>query len=228
MVNDLTIIFLTVNKVPEEWAAYHRKVLLEAAGDYPIITVSARPMPEMPGINIIQDGTPCASNIYRQMLRAAKVATTPFIAIAEDDSLYPREHFIYFRPKMDEFAYNMTRWAVFTWDKPTYFWRNRISNLTLIAPRELLIKCLEERFAKYPDGTPEGRTGEVGKLRIERMLRLPRYKMVQFYTTSPIVNLNHVYSIDQMEVRKVKRMSFIRAYSIPTWGEASEIVKKFI
>ena len=31
---DLTIIYLTASKIPEAFAEYHRKVLLEAIGDY--------------------------------------------------------------------------------------------------------------------------------------------------------------------------------------------------
>lgn len=225
--NDITIIFLTINKLPEKWRLFHREKLLEVIGEYPLITVSAEPLPDMPGINILQSEPFNASNIYQQMLRAAKLATTPFVAVVEDDSLYPREHFESFRPKEDEFAYNMTRWAMFSWGVPTYFWRNRISNLTLIAPRELLIKCLEERFAKYPNGTPEGRTGEVGKDRTEKMLGLPHYKFTQFWTTLPIVNINHIYSLDPREQNMKKRMSPLRAFDIPLWGKAEDLIKNF-
>lgn len=226
--NDITIIFLTVNRLPEHWVAFHKEKLLEASEGAPIITVSVKEMPDMPGINIIQQEPFNASNIYRQMLRAAKLATTPFVAVAEDDTLYPKEHFVSFRPEEDEFAYNMSKWGLFTWGVPTYFWRNRITNHTLIAPRELLIKCLEERFEKYPDGTPDDRTGEVGKLRTERLLRLPHYKHVEFMTTEPVVALNHVYAIDPREVSMVKRMGLLRAFDIPKWGKAEDIVKKFV
>jgi hypothetical protein len=227
MGNDLTIIFLTVNKLPQGWVKYHKGVLLEAAGDYPIITVSAKPT-DMPGANIIQSEPFNASNIYRQMLRAAKLATTSFLAVVEDDSLYPREHFIKFRPEVDEFAYNYSRWSLFSWGEPTYYWTKRISNLTLIAPRELLIQALEERFAKYPDGTPEDKTGELGRVQIEKGLELPHYKSVDFYTTIPVVNLNHVHSIDPYEKSMRKRRGFVRAYDIPFWRKASTIQRKFV
>lgn len=228
---DLTVIMLTLNKLPQKWVDFHKKKLLEVAYDFPLITVSAKPMPDMPGLNIIQEPPFNASNIYRQMLKAAKIAETPFVAIVEDDSVYSREHFIKFRPKPDEFAYNMSRWALFTWvtnGEYTYFWRDRLSNLTLIAPRELLIKCLEERFEKYPEGTPENRTGEVGKDRIERMLRLPHYKHVKFWTTEPVVNLNHTQSLDPRENDMTKRRSFVRAYDIPVWRKAEDLLKNFL
>lgn len=72
--NDLTIIFLTANRVPEKWAEYHKQVLLEAIGDTPIITISFKPLDW--GTNLIQTEY-SVDNIYRQMLRGAKVAKTP-------------------------------------------------------------------------------------------------------------------------------------------------------
>jgi len=226
--DDITIVFLTVNKVPEKWVAFHKKCLFEAIGDTPIITVSTKPMPDMPGINLIQTEEICSSNIYRQILRAAKITTTPYLAIVEDDSLYHRDHFTWFRPQSDEFAYNLCRWAVFTWGIPTYFWRERISNLTMIAPTEFTVKRLEERFEKYPNGTPENCTGELGKERIEKKLGLTVNKHVYFYTNIPVVNLNHVYSIDPREVNKKKAMSAVRAFDIPYWGRAEDLVKNFV
>jgi len=224
---DLTAIYLTVNKLPQGWVDYHKKILLEAIDGYAdLITVSRKKM-DMPGINLIQDGKICASNIYRQMLRAAKLAKTKYIAVVEDDSLYHRQHFEWFRPKDDEFAYNMSRWAVFTWGKPTYFWRDRLSNLTLLAPTKLTIEALEERFKKYPDGTPEHRTGELGKDRIEDKLGLTKRKFVKYMTTIPVINLNHIYSLDPRERNMRKRMSLLRCYDVPYWGRAEEITKHF-
>lgn len=225
---DLTVIFLTVNKLPEKWVAYHKKVLLEAVGDYPIITVSSKLMPDMPGENIIQDKPICASNVYFQMLRAAKLAKTPYIAIAEDDSLYPYKHFHSFRPPMDKFAYNMNRWAVLTWGKPTFFWKSRLSNLVLIAPREYAIEALEERFKKYPNGMPEDCCGELGRYGIERKLKLTQRGATSFETKIPVINLNHIYSIDPYEQKKVKKMWPTQCFDLPHWGSAENVVSKFI
>jgi hypothetical protein len=84
------------------------------------------------------------------MLRATRLVKTPYIAIAEDDTLYNEEHFSY-RPKDNEFAYNMTHWSLFTWGDPTYHWRNRRGNYSMIAPTKLLLEALEERFEKWPN-----------------------------------------------------------------------------
>lgn len=214
--NDLTIIFLTVNKVPTRWAEFHRSILLEASCGAEIITVSKKPIW---GTNIIQDGEISASNIYRQMLRAAKLANTEYVAIAEDDTLYTKEHFR-FRPR-NSFGYNMSRWGLLSWKKkPSYFYRHRESNSALIAPRELLIKCLEE----YPDGA----FGEVGKEKTARQYGLPRYKVTRFHSRAPIVNFHHKYAIDKMEqLEKKSEDKSLIAESIPCWGESKELVKNF-
>jgi len=222
---DLTIIFLTINKVPKKWAEYQKKVLLEAIEDTPVITISKKPLDW--GTNLIQDKPISSSNVYWQMLQGAKMAKTPYIAIAEDDTLYPKEHFK-FRPKLDEFAYNMSHWGLFTWGKPTYFWGYRIVNSTLIAPRDLLIKALEERFDKYPKGTSDGRTGELGRYGIESKLRLPHYKCKVFHSIVAVVSFQHDYSLDHLQRSHRKKMAPIRAYDIPHWGRAEELVKYFI
>src|SRR3990167_7580897 len=94
--NDLTIIFLTNNELPESWTAYHKKVLLDAVGKVPLITISRKPLDF--GINILQTEPKSPSNVYWQLLRGAKLAMTKYIAVAEDDTLYCSEHFS-FRPK---------------------------------------------------------------------------------------------------------------------------------
>jgi HJR/Mrr/RecB family endonuclease len=70
--------------------------LKEAVYNNPVISISREPMDF--GTNLIQEETKDKSNIFRQVLRGAKLAQTEYIAIAEDDTLYPPEHFK-LRPK---------------------------------------------------------------------------------------------------------------------------------
>jgi hypothetical protein len=225
--NDLTVMFLTVNKVPEKWAAYHKKVLLEAIKDRPLITVSKEPMPDLPGINIIQEEEPSYSNIYLSMLKAARLAETPYVAMAEDDTLYHHSHYDKFRPPMDTFAYNRTRWSLFTWREPTYNMRDRISNCSFIGPTKLTIEALEERFDKYPEGTPHRRTGELGKERLDKMLGLTIRKRMDFNTVTPVIQFNHDYGTDESMVSHRKAMGPIRAYDLPHWGHARDLLANF-
>jgi len=223
--SDITIIFLTANRVPKQWAQFHKEKLLEAAGSSPVITISREPLDW--GINLLQTEAYGISNIYFQLLRGAKTATTDYIAVAEDDILYPKEHF-QFRPPEDTFAYNMNRFSLFTWGKPTYFWKDRISNSTLIAPRLLTIEALKERFNKYPNGTPPYFTGELGRPNIEDKLGIKRRKSMWFSTEVSIVRIDHELGIDRLARTHRKGMGILRAYDIPYWGKAEDLIKKFI
>ncbi len=217
---------LTANRVPETWAQFHKEKLLEAAGTSPIITISRKPLDW--GINLLQTEPYGISNIYAQLLKGAKKATTEFIAVAEDDTLYPKEHFEYLPPP-DTFAYNMNKFGVFRWSRtPTYFWKDRFKNSTLIAPRTYTIAALEERFAKYPNGTPPGFTGELGRSNIEDRLGVTRRKSTWFSTEISIIAIDHEFGIDRLARTHRKGMGILRAYDIPYWGKAEDIVKKFI
>lgn len=222
--SDITIILLTANRVPKKWAGFHKQKLIEAAGSSPIITISREPLDW--GLNLLQTETYGISNIYFQLLKGAKLAETDYIGVAEDDILYPKEHFEY-RPPLDTFAYNMNRFNVFTWGKPTYFWKNRMGNSTLIAPRKLTIEALEERFKKYPNGTPGGFTGELGRSNIEDKLGVTRRKSAWFSTEISIVKIDHELGIDRLARTHRKGKGILRAYDIPYWGKAEDIIKKF-
>ncbi len=223
--SDITIIMLTANRVPKKWAEFHKQKLIEAAGNSPIITISKEPLDW--GINILQTEPYGISNIYFQLLRGAKMATTDYIGVAEDDALYPREHFEY-RPPMDTFAYNQNRFNLFAWGKPTYSWKNRMGNFTLIAPRKLLIEALEERFKKYPNGTRGRSIGELGRANVENNFGLTPRKSSWFQTGISIIHIDHEYGVDQLAVTHRKSKGILQAYDIPYWGKAEDIVKKFV
>lgn len=223
---DLTVIFLTLNNLPSGWEEYHKQVLLYSIGDAELITVSRIPTDMGRGINLIQTETPSASNVYWQMLRAAKLSDTKYIAVAESDTLYCPDHFRH-RPRDDEFAYNLSHWSLFTWGVPTYGWRNRKGNYSMIAPRKLLIEALEERFEKYPEGTPPDLTGELGRVKVDSYLGLTQRKAVDFYTNNPIINVNHELGLDDRARRHQKTLGTLRSYDIPGWGKAADLVLKF-
>jgi len=225
MRDDLTILYITANRLPRRWVKFQLWHLMEAAGGAPVIAASRKPMGGFSD-NLIDTERACYWNIYRQMLRAAKRAETPFVAMAEDDTLYTRTHFYEFRPADDAVAYDRSRWSLFAWEsRPFFCMRQRISNCSLIAPREYLIDALEEREAKYPDGNDY--VGEVGRPDVEKRLGVSRRNKVEFYSFGPIVQLNHVEAGEDRQRRKWKRHGQMRAYNIPYWGKAEDIVRKY-
>jgi hypothetical protein len=223
---DITIIYLTQNLLPERWVEFQLRTLFESIGGAPIITISRKPVPIV-GQHIIQTEPSRASNVYWQMLKAAKLATTKYIGVAEDDSLYVQDHFNFIPPRDDTFYYNCSRWSLFTWSTPMYSWRDRKTNACLIANRELVIEALEERFAKYPNGTPDGATGELGRARTDKALGLTKRKEAYFYTNNPIIQVDHEFGLDERSKRHRKNWGSLRAYDIPTWGKAEDVIKNF-
>ncbi len=220
---DLTILFLTANRVPEKWAVYHRSVLVEAIGDSPVISLSRKPIGF--GFNVLDTEPESISNIYWQMLRGARLATTKYIGIAEDDTLYEREHFTH-RPQDDRFAYNMSRLGIFTWESnPAFFYKNRVSNATLIAPRELMVEALEERFRKHPPGTASSITGELGRANVENKLGVTVRKQQLFFTDVPVIRFDHDFGTDHTARSHRKKMGCMKAYDIYYWGKAADLVK---
>ena len=220
---DLTVIYLTANQQPEHWRNYQISILMEAIGDYPLITVCRESM-IMPGTILLDDGPKSHLNMYKQMLRAAKMAHTPYIAAAEDDVLYHKAHFKEFRPPLDAFAYDLNRWVVMTWsDKPMYSMKNRISNSVGILPRELFIEAWEERLAKFPgDSMPIHRVSEVGRNNQEEWMGVTQRKRADYFASVSTIHVNHDAGTDSLGHRKAPGP--IQAYDVPYWREAQKIV----
>lgn len=219
--NDLTILFITANEVPKNWVKFHLTHLLKATQNYPIISISRKPMDL--GINLIDTDKKDYANIYRQMLKGAKLALTDYVAMVEDDTLYSKEHFNCFRPKPDEFAYNRSRWSLFTW-LPIYSLRQRISNCSLIAPRLLLIEALKERFAK---NISLNLMGECGRNNLEQQMGITQRKAVDFFSEVPIIQLSHPSGTENRQQSQRKKHAQIKAIEIPYWGLAQNIVNQY-
>lgn len=222
--SDLTVIYITANETPKHWAKYHLDVLFYATAHLPIISVSRKPMDL--GINLIDDQPKSYVNIYRQLLRAAWEVKTPYLAVAEDDTLYCKEHFDFFRPKMDEVAYNMSKWSLFTWD-PTYNLKMRKTNAALIAPTQYFITCLEERFNKFNGNPPEELAGEIGRHQLERGMGITLRNAVEVYSQVPIIQVSHPNGTEGIQRTKRKKLGAIKATCIPFWGEAQGIIERY-
>lgn len=221
---DITILYVTANEMPERWMEFQLGHLKNAVGEAPIISLSRKPMDL--GLNLLDEEPKSYWNIYMQLLKGALLAETPFVAMAEDDTLYTKAHFDEFRPPMDKVSYDRSRWSLFTWDN-MYCIRQRISNCSLIAPTQLLIEALTERKEKYPNGCPNEVTGEVGREKVERRLGVTVRGCVEFYSFGPIVQLNHPTGSDDTQKRRWKKHGQLRAYDIPYWGKAQDIINVY-
>lgn len=226
---NITAIFLTQNDLPAAWEKFHFDTLIEELEGAPLIIMSRREYKDLPpnAVQVLQDKPKSFSNIYWQLLRGAKMATTDYIAVVEADTLYPREHFRE-RPPKGTVGYNMNFWHLFTWEKtPIYSWRNRRGNYSMLSDRLYVIDALEERFKKWPDGTPDRMTGEIGRSMVEHNLNISERIVHEFETTVAVVNFQHQYGSDPMQREQRKRGGLVRAFDVPKWGHAKDLVKKF-
>ena len=227
--SDLTVIYLTVNQMPSRWEKFHLEHLLRAVDGRPLVVISREQM-ELDRSNtkyLIQSGPFCAWNVYAQLLRGARLAETKYVAVAEDDTLYPAKHFNDFRPPDDAVAYDMSRWSVFSWKGEHAFFSaiRKHGNFTMIGPRQLVIETLEERENKYPNGRDY--CGEIGRREVEGILGVRRNKLVEWHCIEPMVNLCHPQGLSPTYVNTPgveRKPGELKAWDIPVWGKAANIV----
>jgi len=229
--NDLTILYYTANEEPEFFLNNTKRVLLEAVGDTPIVSVSFKPT--IVGDNctniVVGEGNRSNYKLYKQILIAAKEAKTDFVATAEDDMLYSKEHFQY-RPGVDIFAYNTNKWSIFSWVNPPIFsFRIRKLMSSLIVRREALVKTLEERYAKYPtielaeESVYPLYWGEPG--RFEDHLFIEKLKSEEYQPTIPNVMFSTEEALGYLSLGNRKAHSKVLSDEIPYWGKASDVLK---
>lgn len=240
--NDLTLIYYTSNYLEDKnpyFLANTKKQLLKAADGLPIVIVSQKPT--MFGDNSINVNMGNIGrshlNIYRQILEGCKAAKTKYVAMAEDDILYSWEHFHTKVPKEDTFLYDMNRLSIFTWGKiPLYSYRhNRTVVNQLIAPREMLIKNMEERFERWPQFVRE-RGGDENHLlkywgdpgRYEDILGVPVRKRDTFMSTRPSIVFSHQFAYGyETNQGSRKRLGDLRIVEVFEWGRAEDMLKYY-
>lgn len=230
MYDDLTILFYSANQISDYFMSNVVSQLKKAVGDTPIVSVTHKPMKL--GKNIVVNMERSVYSIYKQILIGAREAKTKYVATAEDDVLYPPEHF-QFRPGEGELAYDLNKWSIFTWYQPPVFSqrKNRRTMTSLIGDRETLIKTLEERYAKYPirELVPELISryywGEPG--RFEDHLGISKVNTIKYNSTIPSVVFSTPEALGFNNLGARKAHDPNRATELPYWGTAEQILKLY-
>lgn len=229
MVKDLTIIYLSAGRLSQKFGDNIRRKLLEVVGDTPIISVSKQPLDF--GTNLVFPGHCSIYNEFKESYLGACAATTKYIAIAEDDSLYCKEHFEHI-PREGYFSYNVACWGIYTWvDPPIYNLKNRRNYNGLICERELFIKRWKEIFDKFPteESLPESKKkwfAEPG--RYEAELGVTIYPTEEYVTNPTIIRFSHEMDCwGYQYCGRRKAMGAIRAFDIPHWGKAEDVLRTY-
>jgi len=215
---DITLLYYTANIIPDSFASNIRNYLLSISNGISIVSVSQKPIDF--GKNIcVGDIGQSIPNVYKQILIGAKESKTRFVACCEDDTIHLREHFEQ-EMESDTFYYNF-RWNLTS--ENFYYRQGRYGMCTCIAPTELLIKNLEEKFEKYNSGSSQVVFAEPG--RRERHSEISLVKVKMFSSNDiPSINFKHKKGLS----RKSKALKTdIILKSLPRWGNASELWNKF-
>lgn len=214
--NDITAVYYTANKIPDK---FHHET--DFTLDIALNGIERIDIEQPEGIE------PSHIQIYSNALEGAKKATTKYVAFCEDDVLYHWSHFLK-RPKDDDaFAYNMNVWSIYTWEKPAIFsYKDRINLSGLICRRELFIEAMEERFAKVDLKTLNlGNWAEPGKY--EKNIGVTERKIEKFYSDMPLVAFSHETALSFQNLGKRKKLGQPRAFEIPYWGKAEDVLKLY-
>ena len=223
--SDMTVLYYSARRIAEPFQrAVIAQLYAALAPETPIVTVAHGAPFDFGAVNLsVGDVPPSIYQVYRNILLGAQTATTPYVAMAEDDSLYVPEHFTY-RPPLDTFAYNTHRY-VLTRLRPTgavFYYRQRTQMAQCLAPRQLLIDTLEERFRKFPAPVPHAVAkqgwGEPG--RYEKNLGLTPRPLLTFRTELPNVTINHACGLMG---RRAMRADDVICDDLRPWGAASDL-----
>lgn len=223
---DLTVVYYTANHLKTNFFEKTKSCLLEAVDDYPLITVSHKPLDF--GQNIVVTNLDRSYlSLYKQILIGIQAANTEFVALAEDDVLYHKDHFSRYRPSKGVFGYNLNKWSIYTWSKtPIFSHKHRRTNLSLICHREDLIEALKERLLVVEENL-ELLPYLAEPSRYESQLKITHRVAEKFFSKTPIVVFSHPEAIHYDMVGERKALGELQAYEIPYWGKAEDVIKYY-
>ena len=221
---DLTILYYTDNSLEEPLASLCREKLLEAADGKRIISVSQKPLNF--GDNfVIGDIGRSHLSIFRQVLMGLEQVKTKYVAMAEHDCLYTKEHFNWTPPEDTKFYYNVNHWFLRPKDGMYSYFRRKALSM-MIANTELTLKACKEKVEILEKGIiiRKGQLGacEFGVLENEKAYQDYRatlkdlgknkpYKAVAFSTTLPNLDIRHGKNFSG------DRKTDKRCYELPYW-----------
>jgi hypothetical protein len=233
-----TIIYLTDGTLDEQIARKCREHLEKQAGGIPIVSVSQKPLAFGKNVCVGEIGRSWLS-LYKQLYAGLTTARTKYIAIAEHDCLYRREHFTFKPPRDDTFYYNRNTWLV-QWggNHPELngmysYWPKRYCLSQLVCNRMLFKDWVGKILALLGDNlnkqlmhaepgicTPEeleivrkrARDGKASYLHTYLTNFLEKYKKETFKTKVAILDIRHASNFTG------PRRGGRRRYSLPYWG----------
>lgn len=228
-----SIVYYTDNFLDEPLATICRERLKEAADGKPIISVSQKPLDFGENICVGEIGRSHLS-IFKQVLVGLERVKTKYVALAEHDCLYTKEHFNWIPPEDTKFYYNVHCWFVRPSDGMYSYFRRKVLSM-MIANTELTLNACREKVEILKSGIII-RKGQLGacefgvcenhKAYVDYIASqkdfgkdIGQYKAVAFGTELPCLDIRHGKNFTG------NRKADKRCYELPYWGEFENILK---
>jgi len=224
--NDLTLLYYTAHKLPDDCAERVRAHLLESGAGLPIISVSQKPLNFGENICVGEIGQ-SFYNCYKQIYVGVQKVKTPFVACCEDDTLYNPEHFA-FRPAEDAFYYNKSMWYLEGVRKGVrrggIFWHKwQTGMFGCITRADLLLKVLKKRFDFTPEEPmPRRHYATAGW---QEPGRFDGERTEFFKTKIPLITFNYFNALGG-KARSVVHKPAEETY-LDYWGDATKLKDNF-
>lgn len=226
MAAQTTIVYYTDNAIDSKLMALVRKNIINSADGKPIISISQKPIDFGKNICVGNIGRSHLS-LFKQILEGVKQVKTKYVALAEHDCFYTKEHFNWIPPTDDKFYYNVNHWFVDLKTGMYSYHRRKVLSM-MIANTELTIKAAQDKVLMLESGAiiQKGQPGacEYGvcdnrKAYVDYLASLKdlgkdigSYKAEAFRTINPNLDIRHGGNFSG------NRRARNRCYEIPYWG----------
>ena len=199
-----TILYYTSNREDPEFEEKIRSNILNNAGGLPIVSVSQKPIDFGKNICVGDIGHSYESE-WKQILAGARKAKTKYLVFAEADFLYPEEYFSFKPDGKNLYRYNNV-WIL--WKKGSNAYRRKkYSEGAQIVQRKYLIKKYEEYFNGQGNYPLEG-------------------EIYEWFGKNPCVSFKTGDGVRSNTGTLRGRGNHLR--SIPYWGDAVKLMKKYL
>jgi hypothetical protein len=158
-------------------------------------------------------------NIRRHILIGAKNANTDYVALAEDDALYPEDHFNVLNCKRDDKMYYNKKVYVLSVFNKSLARKGSLYTGAIIANKYYLINVLKGMI-KYRRGWID----DPNRSHPTRRLKLATFRSYghgTFKTANSIITVDHVSSMHP-SMHNVRRS----IDELPGWGSAKELLSE--
>lgn len=215
---DKTIIYYTANRESEALNKLVRATLLDAADGMPIISVSQKPIDLGDNICVGDVGFSCHNSV-RQVWVGAMEATTRYVALAEADCLYPKEHFRYIPPDDKTFRYDRNVWIL---SEKGFTECRKTSIAGITVNREKLIRSIDKSLLGRDFWIPKDTKHNAPKA-------YRKHGWHSCWTEEPIVMIDHkaglhpIHEPKKGENKYFREISYDTVDELPPWGKAKDI-----